>query len=283
MWLAVQDKPAAETTVGEAGTKRVTVRGPSKLHMPKVDELGDWRWQQSEMSTDLAAKLGFAVGTMSAGFKSRTLIAEFSRSTTIEQDDGVSARYGVAARLVVGVDDVDADASLTIPVLAAQGSLGHARATIGLTVSGYIGDGLAKLLPTDVQDLTVDTYSSLTTNMSQIVDLIGSDKDNIRPTLLGLQAKDDGPAVLEPELARAVGITYALTKLMDGASMEDAINAYHDDDDDVAKRAITDVYAALLPAGNDVARAHAKTLLDNYVLKGRRGGFAGIFGNGGGG
>jgi hypothetical protein len=69
--------------------------------------------------------------------------------------------------------------------------------------------------------LTVDTYSSLTTNMDQIVKLIGSDKENIRPTLLGLQAReDDAATAIKPMLRRAVGMTYALTRIKDGVEVQ---------------------------------------------------------------
>ena len=282
MWLAVNEEPAFDETEGVANQRRVTVKAPKKIKPPAVEELGTWRWQQSEMSSDLAVKLGFAVGTVAAGYQSRTLIAEFSRSTTVDQEDGGRARYGVAARLVVGATNVDVKARLSIPVLAAEGSLGHGQASVSLTVNGYVGDELATLLPTDIQTLNVDTYSSLTTSINQIVTLIGSDKANVRPELLGVEAEDRGPVDVEPELVRAVGIAYALTQLKNGTPLHEALDDYHDNDDDVAQSAIRHVYGALLPEGEGngrgVAQARAGELLDNYVVKRRPGSFAEIIG-----
>jgi hypothetical protein len=82
------------------------------------------------MSTDLAVKLGFALGSISANCKSRTLIAEFTRSATVEQDAGPSARVGVAARLVVVATEVDAKAAVSIPVLAEEGSTGRSKVSM---------------------------------------------------------------------------------------------------------------------------------------------------------
>jgi hypothetical protein len=269
MWLAVQEQPPAEEAQGVANQRRVSVQAPTELKAPEEGaKLEDWSWQQSEMSTDLAVKLGFAVGSTSASYQSRTLISEFSRSTTVEQDDGSQIRWGVAARLVVGATKFDATAQLSIPVLAAEGSLGRSRATVSLTVRGYFGDELAALMPTDIQTLNVDTYSALTTKMDQIVKLIGSDHENIKPALLGIQAKDEGPAEVEPELSRSVAITYALTELKDGTGLEEALSRYHDADDPIAQQAIRDVYRALgEPDGGAVARAKATQLLDDYVIK----------------
>src|SRR5688500_15563355 len=108
MWVPVNQESFTEAT-GVAYNRSVELRAPSAepKQLPGADDLADWRWQESEMSTDLALKLGFAVGSASANVQSRTLIAEFSRSKTIEQD-GCHAQYGVCARLVVAVTGVDA-------------------------------------------------------------------------------------------------------------------------------------------------------------------------------
>ncbi len=280
MWLAVNEEPSFGETEGIANQRRVTAKAPKKTEPPPVEKLGTWRWQQSEMSSTLAVKLGFAIGGISAGYQSRTLIAEFSRSATVEQEEGGRGRYGVAARLVVGATSVDAKAQLSIPLLAAEGSLGRSQASVSLTVNGYVGDELAKLLPTDIQTLNVDTYSSLTTSMNEIVTLIGSDKANIQPELLGIEVVDKGPVDVDTDLTRAVGITYALTRLKDGRTLEEALEAYYDKDDEVAQSAIHHVYEVLVAEGDDdghgVARARASDLLDNYIIKQQPGSLADI-------
>ena len=195
MWVAVAEQPAFTEIDGVSNKRRVHVKAPrGKLEKPTVGDLSTWSWQESEMSTDFAVKLGFAVGSVSASVQSRTLIAEFSRSTTIEQQGSRHAQYGVAARLIVAVESANAKASLTIPVLAAEGQVGQSRARVSLRVTGYGGNKLAELLPTDILTLNVDTYSTLTTSMNQIVTLIGSDEQNIDPQLLWLEGEDQGPA-----------------------------------------------------------------------------------------
>jgi hypothetical protein len=270
MWVAVQEQPSFSEEVGVANNRRVRLKAPTgKVKIPTVDELSDWNWQQTEMSSDLAIKLGFAVGSVSASAQNRTLIAEFSRTATVEQD-GRNASYGVAARLVVGVTKVEGSVSVTIPVLAAQAQLGHGEASVNLRVSGYVGDKLAGLLPTDVLMLNVDTYSSLTTKMSEIVKLIGSDRDKIRPKLLWLEGEDEGPAKVEDELARAVGSAYALTQIKEHKTLDESLTGYHDQDDQIALEAIRHTYGVLLPDGDESraaeAGARAERLLDNYVV-----------------
>src|SRR3954452_3323907 len=167
MWLAVNNEMAVGEAAGVANGRRVRVKSPHKpTAPPKPDLLKDWRWEQSEMSSDFAAQLGFAVGSVSVSGHSRTLLAEYSNTATVEQD-GQSARYGVAARLVVGATSVEGKTAVSIPVLAAEAQLGHTQASVNLSVNGYVGGELAELLPTDISTLNVDTYSALTTAMSK--------------------------------------------------------------------------------------------------------------------
>jgi hypothetical protein len=273
LWLAVNEEASFTEVVGVANSRRVRAKAPKKKPaIPGVDDLGAWRWQQTEMSSNLAVKLGFAVGSVSASTQSRTLIAEFSRSATVEVE-GAHAQYGVAARLVVGVTSFEAKGALTIPVLAAEAQLGRSQASVNLTVTGYVGDGLAELLPTDILTLNVDTYSSLTTSISNIVKLIGSDRENVRPELLWVEAEDEGPAKIEDELTRAVGAAYALSQIRDSETLDEALNAYEDKDDLIAQEAIRHVYADLLPNDDQEKAAEASEratrLLDDYVVKRR--------------
>jgi hypothetical protein len=273
LWLAVNEKSRFDEVVGVANSRRVRVKSKKQTAArPKVDELGGWRWQQTEMSSNLALKLGFAVGSVSASAQSRTLLAEFSRSASVEVEDGL-AQYGAAARLVVGVTSFEAKGTLTIPVLAAEAQLGRSQASVSLTVNGYVGDGLAELLPTGILTLNVDTYSSLTTSISEIVKLIGSDRENIRPELLWVEAEDEGPAKVEDELTRSVGTAYALNQIKNRKTVDSAVDGYEDKDDLIALEAIRHVYSILLPE-DDPERAaeaseRAERLLDHYVIKRR--------------
>ena len=83
------------------------------------------------------------------------------------------------------------------------------------------------------------------------------------------------------ELTRAVGTAFALTQIKNGRSLNESLERYHAQDDQIALAAIRHVYDLVLPGGSaddrGVAEARARKLLDNYILTERPGSFADVF------
>jgi hypothetical protein len=236
--------------------------------VPQAADLDSWRWEQHRLETDLAGSLGFSVGMAKGSLNSRTLVAEFSRSKTIEVEGGF-ARYGVAARLVVNVRNFEASANLTLPFVAAQAQYGRLEAYADISVEGYTGDEAGDLFP-PFSAFDVETYVKLMDALTAMKGAIGKHQENIRPVQLWAWA--DVPAEqADDKLTRAVGSAWALTAVAEGWPLQKATEKYRDQDDSVAKKAIESVYAELGIDDPDAApaddpRQHAKHLLDGYEM-----------------
>jgi hypothetical protein len=123
------------------GDSMPALRGASVQHVeqqkiPKAGELDTWKWEQHRLESDVAASLGFGIGSAKGAGRSRTLVAEFSRSKTVSLG-ATQARYGVAARLVVNVLGIEGDINLTLPFVAAHAEFNNLEAYANLTVEGY--------------------------------------------------------------------------------------------------------------------------------------------------
>jgi hypothetical protein len=210
--------------------------------IPKANELDTWKWEQHRLETDVAASLGFGVASAKGGGRSRTLVAEFSRSKTVAL--GASqARYGVAARLVVNVLGIEGEINLTLPFVAAQAEFND-----------------------------VESYVNLMNSLTAMKGTIGKDEEHIRPAQLWVWAPSAGADELDVRLTQAVGSAWALTRIDEGDTLEEATRKYRDQEDHVARTAIEAVYSQLGVPGRDEkpsgeAREHAKRLLDGYEMR----------------
>ncbi|GAA0910920.1 hypothetical protein GCM10009557_85270 [Virgisporangium ochraceum] len=240
--------------------------------VPAPDDLDTWQWDQYQLETDVAAKLGLTVGGGgSLARKSRVLVAEFSRSKSVARPEG-QWRYGVAARLVVNVSNFNSGANMTLPFVAAEAQFNRLEASAALRVEGYVGADAAKQFP-NFGAFDVETYVKLMDALSSLKDSIGSDVGNIRPVRLWTWAEsaDSTPAV-DDRLTHAVGTVWALTQIAAGKPVTEAVAGYRDTDDDVAHAAIRETYASISSTDDSVdpdaqSRAHARDLLDGYRAK----------------
>jgi hypothetical protein len=174
-WLPMSASAVPEP--GEDGERSIPVES-----IPEPSELETWKWEQHRLETDVAANLGFSVGAVKAGRRARTLIAEFSRSKTIQSGDS-QVRYGVAARLVVNVLGFDADANLTLPFVAASAEFNQLEAYADLTIEGYAGADTGALFP-PFATFDVESYVKLMDALTSMKGVIGKNEDNIRPARL---------------------------------------------------------------------------------------------------
>jgi hypothetical protein len=203
---------------------------------PAASELSDWEQQFYSLDANLAAKVGFALGSVSASARQRVLISEFSRSAPCSTEDGLELHYGVALRLIVHVANFEAGANLTLPWVAAQAQVQKAETWSKLSVTGYVGD-LGPLLP-PIKAFTVDNYIDLMQKVSAIQAKVASDTGNIRPRKLRVV----DPSAEGQEQKWAVGAVWALTQIADGRSCRRAHEEFPDREATTALGAIEDVY-----------------------------------------
>jgi hypothetical protein len=238
--------------------------------IPKANELDTWKWEQHRLETDVAASLGFGVASAKGGGRSRTLVAEFSRSKTVALG-GSQARYGVAARLVVNVLGIEGEINLTLPFVAAQAEFNNLEAYANLTVEGYAGPKAGELFP-EFTAFDVESYVKLMNSLTAMKGTIGKDEEHIRPAQLWVWAPSAGGDELDARLTQAVGSAWALTRIDEGDTLEEATRKYRDQEDHAARAAIEAVYSQLGVPGRDEkpsgeAREHAKRLLDGYEMR----------------
>ena len=233
---------------------------------PAAADLDDWAWDQYRLESNLAGQLGSNIGSLDASRQGRTLIAEYSRSKLVVREHA-KARYGVAARLIVHVTDVEAKANLTLPFVAAQAQFNQLEAYATLAVTGYAGDDLGDAFP-DFAGFDVETYVKLMESLSAMRKVLGADPAKIRPQQLWVWA-DTTTDETDQRLSQGVATAYALTEIEGGHPQSEAIAKYRDRDDSVAQAAIEQTYAQLVGDGapSDEVRARAKRLLDGYKLK----------------
>jgi hypothetical protein len=239
----------------------------NEQEVPAAKDLSSWSWDQYRLESNLSGKLGFNVGAVEGARNARTLITEFSRSKAVASN-GTSSSFGVAARLIVNVSGLDAQANLTLPFVAAEAQYNRVEAFANLRVAGYADPKLGEKFP-DFGTFNVESYVTLMQAMNEIRKVIGANEDLIRPERLWAwdQAEADE---LDRRLTEGVAAAWALTEIAKGHPREHALAAYEDSDDDVAQGVIERTYTDMLhgdekPSGE--SRERARRLLDGYQLR----------------
>jgi hypothetical protein len=269
-WLPVSTESPDLNGDSMPALRGASVQQVEQQNIPKAGELDTWKWEQHRLESDVAASLGFGIGSAKGAGRSRTLVAEFSRSKTVSLG-ATQARYGVAARLVVNVLGIKGDINLTLPFVAAHAEFNNLEAYANLTVEGYTGPKAGALFP-EFTAFDVESYVNLMNSLTAMKSTIGKDEDNIRPAQLWVWAPGAGADELDSRLTQAVGSAWALTRIDEGDTLEEATKRYRDQKDHVARAAIEAVYSQLGVPGRDEkpsgeAREHAKRLLDGYEMR----------------
>lgn len=165
----------------EQGRGRAKGASKSTLKIPTASQLGDWQQESYQLSSDLAVKLGFPIGSGDAAEKMRILLFGTSRFKDV-QVDGHTHRYGVAIRVLVEISSTEATVKLSPPTIAAQVELGIVQATSQLLVTGYTGD-ISDEMP-DWQSFDVNAYADFMNSVNAVKAKVFKDAAHIKPELL---------------------------------------------------------------------------------------------------
>jgi len=274
-WVPVDTEPAPQAEgagLGFVGNATQLGQDDSGASASESLRLNQWDWQQYTLSTDLAAKLGFAVTGGKSEHNARTVVAEFSR-TRVEGDGATRRRVGVATRLVVQVSGLSASANLSLPVIAAEAQVNRIEATASLQIRGFLGKDLGKLMPS-FSAFDVETYVKLLEAMTALKDSISEQEERISPVVLWQWSDATETVTVDDRLTVAVGTVWALSCIQKGWEVNRAIGEYKDIEDAVAHDAISRTYADLTESDdgqrepNVAEQERARTLLDGYKLRG---------------
>lgn len=166
------------------------------------------------------------------------------------------------------MSNVDAEANLTLPFVAAEAQSNHAEAYANIRVAGYVGPDLGAMFP-DFTTFNVESYVKLMDSMSALRKVIGAHKEHIRPTQLWRWEEEEEDAT-DHQLTQGVATAWALSEIKNGHPRERALADYRDHDDQVAQDVIARTYAQMLRDDEKVpseeARVRAKRLLDGYEI-----------------
>jgi hypothetical protein len=268
MWLPTSMQAQTGEFDEELGEGiRLRAGGGEALDPPAPNELDTWQWRQYLLSWSLAGKLGFAVGGVKGDFQSRFLVAEWSRSKTVESGKS-RARFGVAARLVVHIRSVSAEANLTLPIVAAEAQLNNAETHANMTVEGYVAADTGSLFPA-FSAFDVESYVKLMESMTAAKDRIGSNEEMIKPAPLWTWGDATEPEGESANVA-SIATTWALTRIKKGKVLSETQNDFARRDEPTATTAIERAYASAGIEGDavpsDQERQRAAELLGKYEL-----------------
>jgi hypothetical protein len=265
--VAAETALASNTTKLQGGDSLLAPPSQPAEKIPAPADLAEWQWEQYQLEADVAGKLGLAVVSAHADVKSRVIVAEFSRSTTVVAEDS-QCRYGVVARLVVKVRNLESGANLTLPFVAAEAQFNRLEASASLRVEGYVGKDAGKSFP-NFGAFDVESYVKLMDALTSLKNTISEDEANIRPQRLWVWGEPAASSI-DDQLTTAVGTVWALASIEQGKPQAQAVGEYRDSDDETARAAIAAVYSVLAVESDrpsEVVRAHARELLDGYKMR----------------
>jgi hypothetical protein len=246
--VVVNGGPGREGISAQAETDAITVQvltpgeiKPRRLRCsspPQATELGQLLDQRFEVHSRFAAELGGAFFSVSASGRRLIIVQDFYRAAPCQTEDGTDVLYGASVRLLIGVSGFEANAKLTLPVIAAAVQLGNMQARYRLEMKGYrgkVGDLLA-----EPDELNVETYIKLIQSVRELRKRIADDTSNIfpEPLFLDVPNEPDQSALLRG----SVGSVFALSQIADGRSLFESRRVV-DNWSDEAQAAIEDVYS----------------------------------------
>jgi hypothetical protein len=156
-------------------------------------DLDRWEVETHKYNKEMKVDLGFFAKLFGGSAKkaSAGVVHEAKRFRIENVQNDQVAEFGVAVRLLVATSVFESKFELSIPNLAAAAQLGQSDTRIGIYVIGFSGV-LGEIMPAP-EDLKVENFSKFMDAFSAIQKKVFSEeqKQNVRPTFLGYQGKDE--------------------------------------------------------------------------------------------
>ena len=233
---------------------------------PAADDLGEIVATTYSLSIEAAGRLNIPVfGNASGSLSRQVVVYEWSRFRDVGQPDGSTQRWGFAIRFCVTVTKAAGEATVSLPVLAAEAQLGRVEAGWTMQVKGISGPKIreAVLAP---EELDVETYIKARNSMQEIIAAIGDADTVIKPELL-LTVPPDRPL---DEYGRQALTTYVVACIGNGRLADWAINKLGNTEParNIVRAVYEDFGVAQGEAPGAVARAQAEEALRGVRIRG---------------
>ncbi|MEM7341863.1 MAG: hypothetical protein AAF467_24680 [Actinomycetota bacterium] len=247
---------------------QMVIRPPSVLKQgPSI--LTDQEFHSVHLTISTAAAMGFGTLSVDASHDRRFSLIEWRRFMEKPRKDGAIEFWGVSVRYAVEYRASDLKGDFSITGLAASAELSNASISIDFSTRGIDSDKLVTPIPIR-STLNVETYAEMVEAMNRIREEVqGAPKQLIQPKLIGVKTRPQLliESVQDPDLDRAISITYALTCIAQGTSGREARAEWKGDDAQLPLISeVYEVFGASKGKVSDFVMRQARDELAHYRL-----------------
>ncbi|HVT11665.1 MAG TPA: hypothetical protein VHE55_05325 [Fimbriimonadaceae bacterium] len=175
-----------------------------------------------EVSLDAAGNLnltlGFGTANVGFGKARRVLVREFTRYVTTEVG-GKKLRVGAGIRMVVDIISNKGDTESNLAILAAKANLNEAQVSVTVEKIGVSNSAIDNALNIP-SGLTVESYVKINDGWEAAKKLF-TDSLSVSPQIV--EVYDDAPAIPNEDLFASLASTWALWKIENGKSLQQAL------------------------------------------------------------
>lgn len=201
--------------LAETGVAAPPANALSCATPPSLSDLSTLKVTNNVLSANAASSLGFPLGSVDGSGAGRVLVQDWSRTASCLARDGKTELvYGQAIRVVASADQLDAEAGVTLPIIAAHATLNRATTNIQAQVIGFNDPTIYQLAAQLLGTIDVTTFET--------VNRIISDIAAKAPGLSGGSVVRLGVNSGEPETSHHVIAAFAVQQIADGRSCLEA-------------------------------------------------------------
>jgi len=184
-----------------------------------ADVGGSLNYRRSLISSSAAVKLGIPVATVSTSGNQMVLVQDYSRTKECLATDGETRLlYGQTIRTIITIANIDSQASLTLPAIAASATISGKSNSIQVQVLGFTNPQIPDLIAAiSGKELNVETYGEFAKIQSELIKL------TTQPATIPTMARLGIVTTEEPDNLKSNVVTaFTLQQIKDGRSCNDA-------------------------------------------------------------
>jgi hypothetical protein len=264
--------------VSVAETKLQSAFGPAVApfqdleceHPPTECKESDNFYRSMDSETAAQLKVTYiGTGNADVDHKMKVFIREFRRYSDCELANGQgTVRYGAVWRASVLIDEADAKADVSFPMVAASATLRNHSVQVHISSAGFDKDDQVGIDDAGQKAMAATKGGLNVTNFSQFADLLDGAiglaiKANVATPLsrIGFEPR------YAPELGESVARAFAIACAAEGRSEDNALKGFPLRNKSIEK-AVRDVYAKLQENDKDprIVRIKAQSLIEGVQI-----------------